>query len=116
MEMQKSMLPLFLFLFSLSPPGLAQKNFTAKPSNVHNSSNEIFADELSKELQNPNSPLSSLTFKHTYTSFKGDLPETDDRSSSVTFKPLLKGLNNIISSDKSFVSFSDKQPKQGGEK
>lgn len=50
---------------------------------------EKSADDLAKELSNPNSPLASLTFKHTYTSFDGSLPGADDQSSSVTlFQPV----------------------------
>jgi hypothetical protein len=35
------------------------------------------ADELAKELSNPNSSLSNFTFKFQYTGFKGDLPDAD---------------------------------------
>ena len=48
----------------------------------------LSADELSKELSNPNSPLASMTFKQTYTTFDGRLPGADDQSSNVTlFQP-----------------------------
>jgi len=50
---------------------------------------ELSLEELSRELTNPNSPLSSLTFKHVYTSFDGDLPDADKQSSHVTlFQPI----------------------------
>lgn len=49
----------------------------------------LSADELSKELSNPNSPLASLVFKQTYTSYKGDLPGAGDQSSNLTlFQPV----------------------------
>lgn len=49
---------------------------------------ELSADDLSKELSNPNSPLASLTFKQVYTRFDGSLPGADDQSSNLTlFQP-----------------------------
>ena len=56
---------------------------------AQDSPHEMSADDLAKELSNPNSPLSSLTFKQTCTSFKGDLPGASDQSSNVTlFQPV----------------------------
>ena len=44
---------------------------------------------LSKQLSNPNSPLSTLVFKHTYTQFDGTLPGASDQSSNVSiFQPV----------------------------
>ena len=49
----------------------------------------LSADELSKELSNPNSPLAALVFKQTYTAYKGDLPGAGDQSSNLTlFQPV----------------------------
>ena len=46
-------------------------------------------DALSRQLSNPNSPLSTLVFKHTYTQFEGTLPGASDQSSNVTlFQPI----------------------------
>jgi hypothetical protein len=51
--------------------------------------NEKSADELARELSNPNSPLASLVFKQTYTRFDGNLPGAGDQSSNVTlFQPV----------------------------
>ncbi|RYH06924.1 hypothetical protein [Tropicimonas sp. IMCC6043] len=51
--------------------------------------NEKSAEDLARELSNPNSPLASLTFKQTYTSFDGDLPGAGDQSSNVSlFQPV----------------------------
>ena len=51
--------------------------------------NEKSADDLAKELSNPNSPLATLTFKQTYTSFDGNLPGAGDQSSNVSlFQPV----------------------------
>jgi hypothetical protein len=50
---------------------------------------EKSADEIAKELANPNTPLASLVFKQTYTSFDGDLPGASDQSSDVSlFQPV----------------------------
>lgn len=46
------------------------------------------ADDLSRELSNPNSPLAKLDFKTIYTSFKGTLPGADDEYGVATiFQP-----------------------------
>ena len=46
--------------------------------------NEKSADDLAKELSNPNSPSASLTFKQTYTSLDGKLRGASDQSSNVS--------------------------------
>ena len=56
---------------------------------AHEAPHTLSADELSKELSNPNSPLASLAFKQTYTAYKGDLPGAGDQSSNLTlFQPV----------------------------
>lgn len=48
------------------------------------------ADEVAKELANPNTALASLNFKSTFTSYQGDLSGADDESGFVTlFQPVL---------------------------
>lgn len=48
----------------------------------------ISADDLSRELSNPNSPLASLTFKQIYTTFDGSLPGASDQTANLTlFQP-----------------------------
>jgi hypothetical protein len=42
------------------------------------------ADEVAKELANPNTPLATITLKTQYRSFKGSLPNADDQT-SLTF-------------------------------
>ena len=50
----------------------------------------LSAEDLNRELANPNTPLSSLNLKQVYTSFDGDLPGADQQSSKVTvFQPIL---------------------------
>jgi len=47
------------------------------------------ADEIAKELANPNSSLASLTFKNQYRSYKGDLPGADDQGNyTMLFQPV----------------------------
>ena len=46
------------------------------------------ADEIAKELANPNTPLASLTFKLQHRSFTGDLPDADDQDgTTLLFQP-----------------------------
>ncbi len=48
------------------------------------------ANEVAKELANPNTPLTSLKFKVQYRSYEGDLPNADDQdSTTVLFQPTL---------------------------
>jgi hypothetical protein len=47
------------------------------------------ADEIAKELANPNSVLGSLNFNFDYFTYKGDLPGASDQSATrVTFQPV----------------------------
>jgi hypothetical protein len=49
---------------------------------------ERTADEIAKELANPNTPLASLTFKTQFRTFKGDLLGADDQDgTTVLFQP-----------------------------
>ena len=46
------------------------------------------ADEMAKELANPNTPLATLNLKLQYRTFKGDLPHADDQdSTTLLFQP-----------------------------
>jgi hypothetical protein len=48
----------------------------------------VSAEEVARELANPNSPLATLNFKLQYRSFDGDLPNADDQSSTtLLFQP-----------------------------
>ncbi|WP_127716315.1 hypothetical protein [Halobacteriovorax sp. HLS] len=45
--------------------------------------------DISKELSNPNTPLATLNFRTTHTSFDGSLPTASDQSSTLTlFQPV----------------------------
>ena len=47
------------------------------------------ADEIAKELANPNTPLASLNFKFQYRTYKGDLPNADDQEgTTLLFQPV----------------------------
>jgi hypothetical protein len=47
------------------------------------------ADEIAKELANPNNSLASLTFKNQYRWYKGDLPGADDQDNyTLLFQPV----------------------------
>ncbi|RLA37778.1 MAG: hypothetical protein DRQ64_09340, partial [Gammaproteobacteria bacterium] len=48
------------------------------------------ANEIAKELANPNTPLASLTFKFQQRSFEGDIPGADSQNGSIVlFQPSL---------------------------
>ena len=50
---------------------------------------EESAEEVAKELANPNTPLASLNFKFQYRSFEGDLSDADDQSGTMLlFQPV----------------------------
>ena len=47
------------------------------------------ADEIAKELANPNNSLASLTFKNQFRWYTGDLPDADDQSNyTLLFQPI----------------------------
>lgn len=51
---------------------------------------EKSADEVARELSNPNTALASLTFKNQFRWFEGDLPNADDQwSYTLLFQPAL---------------------------
>lgn len=48
------------------------------------------AEEIAKELANPNTPLTSLKFKLQYTTYEGELPHADAQNlSSISLQPTL---------------------------
>jgi hypothetical protein len=65
---------------------------TDKPKAVGNEGGHATpsADEIAKQLANPNSPLASLTFKFQYRTYVGNLPNADNQdSTTLTFQPAL---------------------------
>jgi len=50
----------------------------------------VNAEDVAKELANPNTTLASLVFKNQFRSYAGDLPGADDQTSAITlFQPIL---------------------------
>jgi len=53
------------------------------------SQQEKSADEIAKELSNPNNSLAKLTFKNQYRWYEGDLPDADDQDNyTLLFQPV----------------------------
>jgi len=53
------------------------------------SAEEKSADEVARELANPNNSLASLTFKNQYRWYTGDLPDADDQGNyTLLFQPV----------------------------
>lgn len=51
---------------------------------------EVSANEMAKELSNPNTALASMTLKTQFTGYTGDLPGAEDQfGSAVLFQPVL---------------------------
>ncbi len=51
---------------------------------------EKSAEEVARDLANPNTPLASLTFKLQFRTYEGDLPNADDQNgTTLLFQPTL---------------------------
>jgi len=71
--MKKQCIAAIILLFGLVTTGFAQ---------------EKSADEIARELANPNNSLASLTFKNQYRFYTGDLPGADDQGNyTLLFQP-----------------------------
>jgi hypothetical protein len=75
----KGLLAAVLVIALAAPsPGMAQEAHEGKS-----------AEEIAKELANPNNSLASLTFKNQFRWYKGDLPDADDQSNyTLLFQPV----------------------------
>jgi len=72
--MKKQCIAVIILLFGLATAGFAQ---------------EKSADEIARELANPNNSLASLTFKNQYRWYTGDLPGADDQDNyTLLFQPV----------------------------
>jgi len=85
---EKKMKKLFLILLILSSflatQGLAQEK--EAPKEAHHGKS---ADELAKELNNPNNDVAKLTFKSQYRWYTGDLPDADNQDNyTLLFQPV----------------------------
>ncbi len=75
---------LLLLVFVLAAAGHAQEKEARKEAH-HGKS----ADEIARELANPNNSLASLTFKNQFRWYTGDLPGADDQSNyTLLFQPV----------------------------
>jgi len=71
--MMKFCMTILVLLLALKTTGFAQ---------------EKSADEIAKELANPNNSLASLTFKNQFRWYAGDLPNADDQGNyTLLFQP-----------------------------
>jgi len=83
-----SVLACFLLVLAVTTPAVAQDSAAATPEHTEAHHGKS-ADEIAKELANPNTPLASLTFKNQYRWYKGDLPNADDQSNyTLLFQPV----------------------------
>lgn len=63
--------------------------FIAAPVSAQEAQGQKSADEVAKELANPNNSLASLTFKNQYRWYTGDLPNADSQSNyTLLFQPV----------------------------
>lgn len=92
MKMHKSMLSLLFVILCLATYGFAQEkpaggeNLAHSPGEEHHGKS---ADEIAKELANPNNSIAKLTFKNQYRWYTGDLPGADDQSNyTLLFQPV----------------------------
>jgi hypothetical protein len=75
---------LLLLVFSLATLGNAAEKETDKEPQQGKS-----AEEIARELANPNNSLASLTFKNQFRWYTGDLPDADDQSNyTLLFQPV----------------------------
>jgi len=92
MKMHKSMLLAFFLIFCLATLGLAQEKPAGGEAQAHSPGEEHHgksADELAKELTNPNNSIAKLTFKNQYRWYTGDLPGADDQDNyTLLFQPV----------------------------
>ncbi len=83
-KMKKITALLLLILCCVVTPALAEEQKGYKEEH-HGKS----ADELAKELTNPNNSIAKLTFKNQYRWYTGDLPGADDQDNyTLLFQPV----------------------------
>jgi len=72
--------------FAMASSSLAADPTSQAPGEKHHGKS---ADEVAKELANPNNDLAKLTFKNQFRWYQGDLPDADDQSNySLLFQPI----------------------------
>jgi hypothetical protein len=69
--------------------GLALKTTMPTAADANTEETVHSADDVARELANPNSSLATLTFKNQYRWYTGDLPDTDDQVNfTMVFQPV----------------------------
>ena len=82
--MKKLFLTLLILSSFLVTQGFAQEK--EAPKEAHHGKS---ADELAKELNNPNNDIAKLQFKNQYRWYKGDLPGADSQDNyTLLFQPV----------------------------
>jgi len=79
-------------LFVMAVPAMAQEKSAGGVAQDYAATPAVgitkSADEIAKELANPNNSLASLTFKNQYRWYTGDLPNADDQDNyTLLFQP-----------------------------
>jgi len=94
-KMKKSLLWALVIIFCLASHGLAQekpadgKAEGQEDTGLKEEHHGKSADELAKELTNPNNSIAKLTFKNQFRWYTGDLPDADDQSNyTLLFQPV----------------------------
>ena len=81
-------LSLLFFSHPITADNEAEKNLSAEGK--LDAEEELNADDVARELANPNTALASLVFKNQFRFFKGDLPGAGDQTSAMRlFQPIL---------------------------
>jgi hypothetical protein len=91
MKKYKLLLVPFFLLFCLATQGLAQEKPTGgkEEGGYKDAHHGKSADEVARELANPNSSLASLKFRNQYRTYTGDLPRADSKGAyTMVFQPV----------------------------
>ncbi len=84
--MRKVFAALIIVILSMATQGLGQEADQGQSKDAHHGKS---ADEIAKELANPNNSLASLAFKNQYRWYTGDLPGADDQDNyTLLFQPI----------------------------
>jgi len=93
MKIHRSLLAVLFVTFCLATQGFAQEKPAGgdekkahAPGEVHHGKS---ADEIGRELANPNNAIAKLTFKNQYRWYEGDLPGANDQGNyTLLFQPV----------------------------
>jgi len=91
MKMRKTILVVLFIVFCLATQGQAQEKSSGgeEKEGYKDAHHGKSADEIAKELANPNNAIAKLTFKNQYRWYTGDLPGADDQDNyTLLFQPV----------------------------